>query len=120
MGFTVFTEVMPNPHYENVEDVTPEQVQNALSEITIIDVRENDEWVGELGHIEGSKLINLGNIPAHVDEIPKNQSVVFVCRSGGRSARAASFLKQQGHTHIYNMKGGMILWNQSGLPISKI
>lgn len=119
MGFTVFTEVIQNPHFPEVQDVTPAQVKKAQSDVTIIDVRENDEWNAELGHIDSAQLINLGNLPNQTAAVPKNKPVVFVCRSGGRSAKAASFFKQQGYTHVYNMKGGMILWNQLGLPISQ-
>lgn len=119
MSFTVFTEVIQNPYFEEVHDVTPEQVKNAQNEITIIDVRENDEWNGELGHIETAKLVNLGSLPNQLSEIPISQPVVLVCRSGGRSARAAAFLKQQGYDHVFNMTGGMLLWNQLSLPVSK-
>ncbi len=117
MSFTVFTEVIQNPHFQEVQDVTPEQVKKAEDQIAIIDVRENDEWNGELGHIGSAKLINLGNLPNQTSEIPQNRPVVFVCRSGGRSARAAAFFKQQGYTHVFNMKGGMIHWNELGLPV---
>ena len=119
MSFTVFSEVLQNPHFQEVQDVTPEQVQKSQGQISIIDVREDDEWIGELGHIGSAKLINLGKLPDKVSEVPKDKTVVIVCRSGGRSARATAFLKQQGYTHVYNMLGGMILWNQKGLPVTR-
>lgn len=119
MSFTTFTEVKQNPHFQDVQDVSPGQVNASQQNIFIVDVRENDEWNGELGHIETAKLINLGNIANHLSEVPKDKSVVFVCRSGGRSARATSFFKQQGYPHVFNMSGGMILWNQLGLPTSR-
>lgn len=118
MSLKVFNEVLQNPQFQDVQDVTPDQVKQVESQIAIIDVRENDEWIGELGHISSSKLINLGKIQQHVTEVPKDKTVVFVCRSGARSARAASFFKQQGYEHVFNMKGGMILWNQQGFEVS--
>lgn len=119
MSFNVFTDLIQNPHFQDVKDVMPDQVKKAQDNIAIIDVRENDEWNGELGHIESAKLINLGLLPDQISEVPKNKTVVFVCRSGGRSAKAAAFFKQQGYTDVYNMKGGMILWNDQGLPVSR-
>ncbi len=119
MSSNVFKEVVQNPHFQEVQDVTPEQVKNALNEIVIIDVRENAEWNDELGHIESAKLINLGSLPDHLSDVPNNKTVVFVCKSGGRSARAAAFIQQQGLTNVFNMKGGMLSWNQLGLPISQ-
>lgn len=119
MGFTVFTEVLQNTHFPEVQDVTPEQVKKVQDQVSIIDVREDDEWISELGHISTAKLINLGKLPDKVSEVPKDKPVVIVCRSGGRSARATAFLKQQGFNYVYNMQGGMILWNQKGLPTQR-
>lgn len=119
MSFTVFNEVIQNPHFQEVQDVTPEEVKKAETDILIVDVRENDEWNGELGHIKTAKLINLSHLPNHLSEVAQDKTVVLVCRSGARSARATAFLKQQGYAHVYNMKGGMILWNQVGLPVSQ-
>ena len=119
MGFTGFSEVSQNPHFQEVKDVSPEQVKNAQNDLVIIDVRENDEWNAELGHIDTAKLINLATIPDNLSQIPKDKPVVMVCRSGGRSARAAAFLQQQGYTQVYNMFGGMMLWNRTNLPVSR-
>ena len=117
MSSSVFKEVIQNPNYQNVYDVTPMQVQNAESQIAIIDVRENEEWNAELGHIASAQLISLGTLPENVSKVPKDKTVVFVCRSGGRSGRAAAFFKEQGYKDVFNMQGGMIQWNQLGLPI---
>jgi hydroxyacylglutathione hydrolase len=119
MSFTGFSEVSQNPHFQDVKDVAPEQVKKSQNDLVIIDIRENDEWTGELGHIDGAKLINLGNIPDQFSQIPKDKPVVVVCKSGGRSARATAFLKQQGYDQVYNMFGGMTRWNQLGLPVSR-
>lgn len=119
MSLNVFTDLIQNPNFQDVKDVMPEQVKKAHDQIVMIDVRENDEWNGELGHIEGAKLINLGVLPEKISDVPKNKTVVFICRSGGRSARATAFFKEQGYTDVYNMKGGMILWNEQGLPVSR-
>ena len=82
MNLNIFAEVIPNPHFDGVHDVTPEQVKNAQKDIFIVDVRENDEWVGELGHIENAKLINLSNLPNKISDIQNNKTVVIVCKSG--------------------------------------
>ena len=119
MSFTDFTEVLQNPHFPEVQDISPEQVLKAQHQVALIDVREDDEWVGELGHIEGAKLINLGIIPKNFQSIPQDKTVVVVCKSGGRSARAAAFLKQQGYSHVFNMRGGMLLWNEKKFPTTQ-
>ncbi len=119
MGFTGFNEFQQNPQYPEVQDISPHHVKAAQEHIVLIDVRENEEWNGELGHVEGSTLINLGALPENLSHIPQDKHVVLICRSGARSARAAAFLKSQGYTKVYNMLGGMILWNRQGHPVAR-
>ncbi|MGE4130194.1 MAG: rhodanese-like domain-containing protein [Bdellovibrionales bacterium] len=49
--------------------------------------------------------------------MPKDKTVVFVCRSGARSGRATAFAFEQGFKYVYNMKGGMIRWNELNLEV---
>jgi rhodanese-related sulfurtransferase len=49
----------------------------------------------------------------------RNQEIVVVCRSGGRSGRAAAALAAMGFKHIINMSGGMLAWNAAGLPVER-
>lgn len=105
-----------NLHYEGVVDVDPRELLKRKNEVHLVDVRQPDEFQGELGHIPGAKLIVLDTLPEHMDEIPTDKPVVFVCRSGGRSARAAAFAQSQGRNTVFNMKGGMLLWNELHFP----
>ncbi len=118
MSYT-FKNKSVNPHFTNVADVAPQEVFEHIPELTLIDVRENSEYVGELGHIKGTQLIVLSTIPQNLSSIPREKPIVFVCRSGARSAQAANFAKQQGFDAVYNMTGGMLLWNQMQLPTEK-
>lgn len=106
----------PNPENPNVQDVTPETVWENKDKLCLIDVRRPDEYTGELGHIPGAKLIVLDTLPDHIDELPKDQTIVFICRSGGRSGRASGFAFESGLKNTYNMLGGMLLWNERNLP----
>jgi rhodanese-related sulfurtransferase len=96
-------------------EVDPSQVFENLNSVKIIDVRSEEEFTGELSHIQGAELLPLGFLPEQIDAISKEQAIVFVCRSGGRSAQATAFAKQMGFEDVYNMRGGMILWNDLGL-----
>jgi rhodanese-related sulfurtransferase len=115
-----FSSRTQNPDFEGVYDISPEELARcSANEVAMIDVREPAEYVGELGHIAEAKLIPLATIPEQVTGLSKESTVVFVCRSGGRSARAAAFAQSLGFQNAYNMKGGMILWNALGLPVVK-
>ena len=108
-----------NPNYPGVIDVTAEEVLEKKGELTLIDVRQPDEFTGELGHIPGSTLVTLDNLPSQVAELPRDKDIVFICRSGNRSGQACTLSKMDGLTRVYNMAGGMIRWNELGYETAK-
>lgn len=87
----------------------------------VLDVREPDEFSGELGHVEGSVLIPLRELPARVAELESHRDghVIVVCRAGVRSATAAAMLTGLGFQHVSNLRGGMLDWNEAGLPVAR-
>lgn len=102
-----------NPDILEVQDVSPEEVFQKRNSIRLIDVRRPNEFEGgELGHIAGSELIVLDTLPMRIEELPKDETIVFICRSGNRSGQAAAFAQKNGFTNVYNMKGGMLAWNE--------
>lgn len=114
-----FENKFENPHFEGVFDIAPVELQKVMTQVKMIDVRQPDEYVGELGHIPGAELLVLDTLPDHVNNLPKDQTVVFICRSGGRSAKATAYAKMNGFTHVYNMQGGMLMWNDLQLPTER-
>ncbi len=84
----------------------------------VIDVREPYEFAQ--GHIEGARLMPLGNLMAHLDEIgSKEQELILVCRSGSRSSFAAQQLSSLGYKKIYNLSGGIVSWMLTGMPTAR-
>jgi len=116
---TLFKHTMKNPNFEQVLDVSAQEVFDNAQNLNLIDVRQPEEFTGELGHVAHSKLVVLNTIPENLDAISKDKPTVFICRSGGRSAQACAYALSQGHTHVYNMMGGMLMWNQLMLPTEK-
>lgn len=106
-----------NPDVPGVEDITPDELLAQKDKVTVVDVRRPDEFTAELGHVPGALHMVLDTLPQRIAELPKDQTIVFVCRSGGRSARASAFARENGFTSVYNMQGGMLLWNEKGLPV---
>jgi len=90
-----------------------------LDGVDLIDVRELDEWTGELGHIAQARLVPLGTVTAQAVGWDRRRPIVLVCKSGGRSGRACGALAQMGFVEVYNLAGGMLAWNGSGLPVVK-
>ncbi len=115
-----FENIEENLHYTGVQDLDPREVNKHLKlgrfPIQLIDVRQPDEFSGELGHIPSAKLIVLDEIPDRLSEISKDKTTVFVCRSGGRSAKATAIARENGYHNTFNLKGGMLLWNELHFP----
>ncbi|MFH5879288.1 rhodanese-like domain-containing protein [Arthrobacter sp. NA-172] len=89
-------------------------VGDVPADAKILDVREDYEWLA--GHAEGALHIPLDQIPARLDEIDPDEDLFVICRTGGRSRRAAQWLVGQGYTAT-NVAGGMDIWFESGRPM---
>jgi rhodanese-related sulfurtransferase len=81
----------------------------------ILDVRQPEEW--NEAHIPGATLIPLGELENRLNEVPKDQEVVVVCRSGNRSATGRDILRQAGFEQVTSMAGGMNQWKGNGYPV---
>lgn len=85
----------------------------------LLDVREEDEFRGELGHIAASILIPLRRLPERAGELEKfkGREIVAICRAGVRSTTAAAILTGLGFEHVCNLRGGMLDWVEAKLPV---
>lgn len=91
--------------------MSPGEVDEAIHEgkpMVVIDVREPGEFAD--GRIASAKNIPLRDVQTRAAEIPKDQEVVLVCRSGNRSEIAWELLRKMGYTRVHNMEGGMKAW----------
>ena len=99
----------------DVHQISPESLSVLVAQDQapmIVDVRNADEYAGELGHIQGSINIPLMQLADRYQELAqyKNQQIVLVCRSGVRSTTAAALLTGLGFKQVYDLKGGMVRW----------
>lgn len=107
----------------SVREISPAELSARLKkkprDLFIVDVREPDEWTGDLGRIRGAHHIPLGALPSRLSEIPARGPVVTVCRSGVRSSRAAAELQKAGRADVLSMAGGMLAWTAAKLPVER-
>lgn len=83
-------------------------------EVFLLDVREPDEW--SAGHIAEAAHVPMGQLAARQAELPDDQLIVCVCRSGQRSALVTQALVNAGYDAA-NLEGGMLAWAAHRLPI---
>ena len=85
--------------------------------VLVLDVREIEEY--EAGHIPGVTHLPMGEVASRLNEIPQDQTVIVTCRTGNRSGQVAGFLREQGYTNVHNMAGGIVEWQNAGLPVEQ-
>ena len=83
--------------------------------LLLVDVRTPGEYEYD-GHIAGSRLLPLSSLGQRLHELPKDKTIVCVCRSGARSQTACEHLAANGFENVINLAGGMIGWKRHGLP----
>lgn len=105
-----------DPQPGGYRDLTPSAALYHLGELRLVDVREPEEFFGPLGHVPGAALVPLSTVPFAAAHWDREAPTMLICRSGGRSARAATMLAGMGFHNLYNLTGGMLAWDAHGLP----
>jgi len=100
-------------------ELTAKQAHSELGRYRIVDVREEHEFHGPLGFLEGAELIPLRTLAQNAERLDDTRPLLLVCRSGGRSGKACEILQQLGRKNVTNLAGGMIGWNRAALPVQR-
>lgn len=84
----------------------------------VLDVRTPQEYAG--GHIQGSTLMPYQALNTNLRLLPadKKQPILLYCQTGRRSALAAAILRKAGYGELYDLRGGIAAWVQSGRPVA--
>lgn len=104
---------IPIERRHSIPEVSPSWVAGRPMKYRVVDVREVAEFDGPLGHIEGSELVPLGTLGGAAASWPRDETIILVCRSGGRSGRAALLLESMDFEQVASMRGGMMLWRET-------
>ena len=83
-------------------------------DFVLLDVREPHEY--QIASIPTAKLIPLGELGRRLGELDPDDEIVVHCKSGGRSAKAVEFMRQQGFKDVSNMRGGILAWSDKVDP----
>lgn len=97
-----------------MSDLTVQDAYARRATAQLLDVREDFEVAESM--IPGALHIPMNQLHERLNELDTSVEVITVCRSGNRSGQVAEALNTEGFT-AHNMAGGMIAWQQAGLPI---
>ena len=110
-GLRPAAETTPVTATSNSLEITSVELKQRLDrgdKLRIVDVREPNEF--QINRIPGSELIPLGEVPRRYAELDPDEEIVVHCKMGGRSAKAADYLRSVGFKHVLNLKGGILDW----------
>ena len=111
IDYEAFCGIGAEPSYAGPE-ITAEELRWELyqkgSGLVLIDVREPHEW--EIAHIEGARLIPLGQLPERLGELDGHAEIVTHCHHGARSVKALGILKGAGFNRVRSLAGGIDAW----------
>ncbi len=102
-----------------MRQLTAPQLQSMLTAAEetrplLLDVREPWEW--QLAHIEGARLLPMGQVPASIEQIDRTRPTVVICHHGMRSLQVIAFLQRQGFDNLHNLQGGIDAWSREVDP----
>jgi len=104
---------------DTVPELTAAELKSRLDRgdrLVIVDVREPHEWeIANLGAY-GARLVPLGQLEAHAEELDRESEIVLMCRSGARGVRALRQLRAAGFPRLWNLKGGILAWAEEVDP----
>lgn len=103
-----------------IKTITPAEVfrlQQESGSISIIDVREGDEFEEVSSPLATNYPLSTLDVDAFAKGRDRRESLYVICRSGRRSLSAAQMFAEHGFGCVYNVEGGMLEWEKSGLPV---
>jgi rhodanese-related sulfurtransferase len=89
-------------------------VADLPADAPLLDVREADEWAA--GHAPTAQHLPMSELTARLGELPDDDPLYVICRSGGRSSRVVAYLAGQGYPAV-NVDGGMRAWSAQGRAV---
>ncbi len=111
IDYEAFCGIGAAPAYQGPEVIVEELSQERTDkgeDLVLIDVREPHEW--EIAHINGARLIPLGQLPDRLSELDGHREIVTYCHKGSRSMKALEILRGAGFGKVRSLAGGIDAW----------
>ena len=109
----------PGEPYARIDsDEASAMVPGDPNGIVVIDVRRDDEWV--TGHVSGAIHIPVDDLIEHMDQVPQDKKLLFICAAGVRSGLACELAASMGYdsSNLYNIDDGTPFWIAGNHPTS--
>lgn len=90
------------------------------ADILVLDLRDAQDFVGEMGHVPGAINIPLPDLEARLGELEdrRDKPLAVLCRTDKRTVKGVALLKERGFTGVLPVEGGMVEWTKRSLPVA--
>lgn len=103
-----------------IKEITATELSRLLdtkNQFEILDIRTQAEI--DRGIIPDARILPMAQIPLNLDFFSvSSRQVIIYCRTGSRSAQVCRFLNKHGIHNVISLRGGIVNWSSSGLPLS--
>jgi hydroxyacylglutathione hydrolase len=115
-GFPAWTKAAQEIH--TLPTCSVQQLKDRLETESpfLLDVRDSKNWE-TFGHIRGAHHRYVGELPDHLDEIPRHEPLVIYCDAGFKGSLAASILARHQYRNMTNVLGGITAWKRAGFSV---
>jgi rhodanese-related sulfurtransferase len=114
-GLVFFNDGNQNTTAQLPAEIDVDQAYEKYSRgVFLLDVRTQEEWDSQ--HVPGATLIPLDQLENRLAELPQDQEIVVMCRSGNRSQTGRDILLEAGFDSVTSMQGGINQWSSTGYP----
>jgi rhodanese-related sulfurtransferase len=98
-------------------DTAAATIENPPDGLVILDVRTPEEFAE--GHIDEAIMIDFysDEFADQLAGLDPDVPYVLYCRSGNRSGQTLAFMEQLGFTSVQDVDGGVLAWQEAGLPL---
>ena len=100
-----------------MKSICPTQIHSLKEDILLMDIREKFEFESYRANFENINNIPFSEIEEHLQDIPKDISLILICNNGLRSKTAAKFLRERDFPNVTYIEGGLVKWQQNGMTI---
>ena len=117
IDYEQFCGIGPAVSHDGLREITARELKDRIDRgdsPVLIDVRSPEEWA--ICRLASARLIPLGELPARMHELDSSDEIVFMCKSGQRSAHAAGLVQRAGFGKVLNLAGGLLAWGREVDP----
>ena len=103
----------------NVNELNEQLLSN--EKLILLDVRSNNDYHGELGHVRQAINLPLESLEANIESLNQymEQPLAIICTTDRRSKKAAQILAARGFADIHVVMGGMTKWNENNFSVER-